>query len=92
MTDEEIEKVEKRVNELIRANYPLEEKRDATMEEANAMGAIALFGEKYGDKVRVVKFGKSVELCGGTHAKATGQIGMFVIMSEGAVAGCISVP
>ena len=86
MTDEEIEKVEKRVNELIRANYPLEEKRDATMEEANAMGAIALFGEKYGDKVRVVKFGKSVELCGGTHAKATGQIGMFVIMSEGAVA------
>ncbi len=86
MTDEELEKVEKRVNELIRANYPLEEKRDATMDEAKAMGAIALFGEKYGDKVRVVKFGKSVELCGGTHAQATGQIGMFIILSEGAVA------
>ncbi len=86
MTDDELEKVEKRVNELIRANYPLEEKRDATMDEAKAMGAIALFGEKYGDKVRVVKFGKSVELCGGTHAQATGQIGMFIILSEGAVA------
>ncbi len=86
MTEEELEKVEKRVNELIRANYPLEEKRDATMDEAKAMGAIALFGEKYGDKVRVVKFGNSVELCGGTHAQATGQIGMFIILSEGAVA------
>lgn len=86
MTEDELEKVEKRVNELIRANYPLEEKRDATMDEAKAMGAIALFGEKYGDKVRVVRFGKSVELCGGTHAQATGQIGMFIILSEGAVA------
>ena len=86
MTDEELEKTERLVNELIRANSPLEEKRDATMEEANAMGAIALFGEKYGDKVRVVKFGDSVELCGGTHAQATGQIGMFTIVSEGAVA------
>ncbi len=86
MTEEELEKVEKRVNELIRSNYPLEEKRDATMDEAKAMGAIALFGEKYGNKVRVVKFGNSVELCGGTHAQATGQIGMFIILSEGAVA------
>ena len=86
MTDEELEKTERIVNELIRANSPLEEKRDATMEEANALGAIALFGEKYGDTVRVVKFGDSVELCGGTHAQATGQIGMFTIVSEGAVA------
>ena len=89
MTDEELEKVEKRVNELIRANYPLEEKREASMDEARAMGAIALFGEKYGDKVRVVKFGNSVELCGGTHARATGQIGSFMILSEGAVAAGI---
>ena len=86
MTDEELEKTERIVNELIRANSPLEEKRDATMEEANAMGAIALFGEKYGDTVRVVKFGDSVELCGGTHAQATGQIGMFTIVSEAAAA------
>ncbi len=86
MTDEEIAATEKRVNQLIRSNFVREEKRDATMEEANAMGAIALFGEKYGDKVRVVKFGQSVELCGGTHAAATGQIGYFKIVSEGAVA------
>ncbi|MBR1573681.1 MAG: alanine--tRNA ligase [Bacteroidales bacterium] len=86
MTDEELAATEKRVNQLIRSNFAREEKRDATMEEANAMGAIALFGEKYGDKVRVVKFGSSVELCGGTHADATGQIGYFKIVSEGAVA------
>ena len=86
MSDEEIIAVERRVNELIRANSPREETREATMEEANAMGALALFGEKYGDKVRVIKFGKSVELCGGTHADATGQIGLFKIVSEGAVA------
>ena len=86
MTEEELEKTEKRVNELIRSDYPLEEKRDATMDEAKAMGAIALFGEKYGDRVRVVKFGDSVELCGGTHATATGRIGMFLIVSEEAVA------
>ena len=65
MTDEEIEKVEKRVNELIRANYPLEEKRDATMEEATTMGAIALFGEKYGDRVRVPCNERDFEKCEG---------------------------
>ncbi|MBQ2525308.1 MAG: alanine--tRNA ligase, partial [Bacteroidales bacterium] len=86
MTDEEIVAAERRVNQLIRSDYALDEKRDATMEEAKAMGAIALFGEKYGDRVRVVKFGDSVELCGGTHAASTGRIGMFKIVSEGAVA------
>ena len=86
MTDEETMAVEKRVNELIRSNFPLCEKRDATMEEANAMGAIALFGEKYGDRVRVVNFGPSTELCGGTHATATGRIGFFKIVSESAIA------
>ena len=86
VTDEELRKVEHRVNELIRADYPLQEKRDATMEEANAMGAIALFGEQYGDRVRVVRFGDSVELCGGTHAASTGRIGFFKIVSESAIA------
>ena len=86
VTDEELRKVEHRVNEMIRADYPLQEKRDATMEEANAMGAIALFGEKYGDRVRVVRFGDSVELCGGTHAASTGRIGFFKIVSESAIA------
>lgn len=86
VTDEELRKVEHRVNELIRADDPLQEKRDATMEEANAMGAIALFGEKYGDRVRVVRFGDSVELCGGTHAASTGRIGFFKIVSESAIA------
>ena len=85
VTPEEIRAVERMVNSLIRANHPLEEKREATMEEANAMGAIALFGEKYGDKVRVVKFGDSVELCGGTHTSATGTLGMFKIVSESAI-------
>ena len=85
VTAEQLREVERLVNMAIRSNYPLEENREASMEEANAMGAIALFGEKYGDKVRVVKFGDSVELCGGTHTSATGTLGMFKIMSESAI-------
>ena len=86
MTEEEIEKTEDLVNAMIRADYPLEETREATMDEAKEMGAIALFGEKYGDRVRVVKFGPSVELCGGCHAATTGRIGLFKIVSESAIA------
>ena len=89
LSDEQTAAVEKRVNELIRSNFPLVEKRDATMAEANGMGAIALFGEKYGDRVRVVKFGPSVELCGGCHTSATGNIGFFKITSEAAIAAGI---
>ena len=86
MTDQELENVETRVNQLIRSDFPLIEKRDATMEEARKMGAMALFGEKYGDVVRIVRFGDSVELCGGTHTSSTGTIGLFKIVSESAVA------
>ncbi|MBQ1912298.1 MAG: alanine--tRNA ligase, partial [Bacteroidales bacterium] len=86
MSDEELRTVETRVNQLIRSDFPLVEKRDATMEEARAMGAMALFGEKYGDVVRVVRYGDSVELCGGTHTPSTGTIGLFKIVSESAVA------
>ena len=86
LSDEQIAAVEKRVNELIRSNFPLEEKRDATMDEARSLGAMALFGEKYGDSVRVVRFGPSVELCGGCHTSATGNIGFFRILSESAIA------
>ena len=86
VTDEELRKVEHLVNSMIRSDFQLEEKRDATMEEAMGMGAIALFGEKYGDRVRVVRFGESVELCGGTHAASTGRIGFFKIVSESAIA------
>ena len=89
LSDEQLRAVEARVNELIRSNFPLVENREATMEEANAMGAIALFGEKYGDRVRVVKFGPSVELCGGCHTSATGRIGFFKITSEAAIAAGI---
>ena len=86
VTDDQIDQVERRVNALVRENYPLCERRDATMEEARAEGAMALFGEKYGDRVRVVRFGDSVELCGGCHTRATGTIGFFKITAESAVA------
>ena len=85
VTTEEIREVERLVNRLVRANYPLVENREATMAEAEAAGAIMLFGEKYGDKVRIVNFGPSTELCGGTHTSATGTIGMFKIVSESAI-------
>ena len=86
VTPEQIRQVEHIVNDRIRQNIPLQEFRDTPIEEAKQLGAIALFGEKYGDKVRVVKFGTSVEFCGGCHAKATGQIGMVRITSESSVA------
>ncbi len=85
VTSEELRQVEVLVNRAIRANLPMEENREATIEQAKQSGAMMLFGEKYGDKVRVVKFGESVELCGGTHAQATGNIGLFKIVSEGAI-------
>ena len=89
VTDEELRKVEHMVNEMIRADYPLDEHRDTPIEEAKELGAIALFGEKYGDKVRVVRFGPSAEFCGGIHAKGTGKIGFFKIISESSVAAGI---
>ena len=85
VTDEELEKVAAIVNREIRKNYSLEESRAIPIGQAKKMGAMAIFGEKYGDLVRVVKFGESVELCGGTHAHATGQIGFFKIVSESSV-------
>ncbi len=85
VTPEELREVERLVNRAVRANHPLEENREATKEEAAAAGAMMLFGEKYGDRVRMVRFGSSVELCGGTHTSATGNIGLFKILSEGAI-------
>ncbi len=85
VTPEQLREVERLVNKAIRANHPLEERRDATMDEAVAAGAIMLFGEKYGERVRIVKFGESVELCGGTHTSATGTLGLFKIVSESAI-------
>ena len=86
VTPEELRQTEKIVNRLIREDLPLEEHRDMPIEEAKKLGAIALFGEKYGDRVRVITFGKSTELCGGCHAASTGRIGLFHIQSESSVA------
>ena len=86
MSDEQLRAVERIVNDMIRQDIPLDEHRDTPFEEAKKMGAIALFGEKYGDKVRVVRFGPSCEFCGGIHAKSTGRIGFFKIISESSVA------
>ena len=86
VTDEELRQVERLVNDMIRQDFPCGEYRDTPLEEAKEMGAVALFGEKYGDKVRVIKFGPSCEFCGGIHATSTGRIGFFKIISESSVA------
>ena len=89
MTEEEIAEVEKQVNQKIQGNIALDEKRNTPIGKAKEMGAMALFGEKYGDVVRVIKFDSSVELCGGTHVQATGEIGVFKITSEASIASGI---
>ncbi len=89
VSDEELRLIEKKVNREIRKNYLLEEHRELPIQKAKEMGAVALFGEKYGDIVRTIGFGESVELCGGTHVMATGQIGIFRILSEASIAAGI---
>jgi len=89
VTNEELREVEKRVNAAIRRNILLEESRHTPIAEARAMGAMALFGEKYGEDVRVIRFGHSAELCGGTHVASTGQIGSCRIVSESSIAAGI---
>ncbi len=83
---EELNQIEELVNQRIQSNFQLEEFRNIPMQEAMDMGAMALFGEKYGDTVRAIKFGESIELCGGIHVGATGEMGLFVLVSESAVA------
>ena len=89
VTPEEIRQVEHLANQMIRNAIPREEHREMPIDEARQMGAMALFGEKYGDHVRVIKYGDSVELCGGTHVGNTGNIGMVRIVSESSIAAGI---
>jgi len=89
VTNEELAEIEQKVNAKIRVNYALNEHRNIPLAQAQEMGAMALFGEKYGDTVRVIQFGSSIELCGGIHVEATGQIGLFKITSESAIAAGI---